>query len=92
MASCPRTSHGVSIFPFTHDFLAEQLGVQRGTITEALAALQDKKLIRYGYREVELVNVRGMEKLSCECFPTVKDAIDDFLRDIKSYPISTSDR
>lgn len=83
---------GVSIFPFTHDFLAEQLGVQRGTITEALAALQNKKLIRYGYREVELVNVRGMEKLSCECFPTVKDAIDDFLRDIKSYPTSTSDR
>jgi hypothetical protein len=28
---------GRSAFPFTHDFLAEQLGVQRATISEALA-------------------------------------------------------
>ena len=83
---------GVSVFPFTHDFLAEQLGVQRGTITEALAALQDKKIIRYAYRQVELRNIRAMEKLSCECFPTVKAAIDDYLRDIKNHTHSTSGR
>lgn len=83
---------GVSVFPFTHDFLAEQLGVQRATISEALASLQDQKIIRYGYRQVELSNERGLEKLSCECFPTVKEAIDDFLRDIKGYTNSTSER
>ena len=76
---------GVSVFPFTHDFLAEQLGVQRATISEALAGLQDRKIVRYGYRQVELSNERALEKLSCECFPTVKEAIDEFLRDIKSY-------
>jgi hypothetical protein len=80
---------GISVFPFTHDFLAEQLGVQRATVSEALGALQDKKMIRYGYREVELTNIRSIEKLSCECFPTVKDAIDDFLRDIKSDAASS---
>ncbi|HEY7532225.1 MAG TPA: Crp/Fnr family transcriptional regulator, partial [Nitrospiraceae bacterium] len=26
---------GASVFPFTHDFLAEQLGVQRATVSEA---------------------------------------------------------
>ena len=77
---------GASVFPFTHDFLAEQLGVQRVTVSESLASLQDRKIIRYGYRQVELTNARAMGKLSCECFPTVKDAIDDYLRDIKSYP------
>jgi DNA-binding transcriptional ArsR family regulator len=41
---------GRSAFPFTHDFLAEQLGVQRATISEALASLQDRKIIRYAYR------------------------------------------
>jgi CRP-like cAMP-binding protein len=81
---------GVSVFPFTHDFLAEQLGVQRATISEALASLQDQQTIRYGYREVELVNARGLEKLSCECFPAVKEAIDDFVRDINSHTNSTS--
>ena len=80
---------GRSLFPFTHDFLAEQLGVQRATISEALAGLQDKKIIRYGYREVELRNVAAIEKLSCECFPAAKAAIDHFLRDIKVHANST---
>ena len=80
---------GRSLFPFTHDFLAEQLGVQRVTISEALAGLQDKKIIRYSYGEVELRNVAAIEKLSCECFPAAKAAIDDFLRDIKDHANST---
>jgi DNA-binding transcriptional regulator YhcF (GntR family) len=83
---------GTSVFPFTHDFLAEQLGVQRATVSEALADLKEKKIIRYGYRQVELSNARAMAKLSCECFPTVKDAIDEFLMDLKSYPNSHPDR
>jgi hypothetical protein len=76
---------GLSVFPFTHDFLAEQLGVQRPTVTETLTALQEKNIIRYGYREIELRNERGMQKRSCECFSAVKTAIDDFLQDIKNF-------
>jgi CRP-like cAMP-binding protein len=79
---------GRSVFPFTHDFLAEQLGVQRVTISDALADLKAKKIIRYGYREVEVCNKRNMEKISCECFPMVREAIDDFLLDLKNYPNS----
>jgi CRP-like cAMP-binding protein len=75
---------GRSVFAFTHDFLAEQLGVQRATVSEALASLHDEKIIRNGYREVELTNVRDLEKVSCECFPSVKDTIDEFLRDLRS--------
>lgn len=76
---------GLSVFPFTHDFLAEQLGVQRPTISEKLTALQEKKIIRYGYREMELRNELAMQKLSCECFSIVKAAIDDFRRDIGNF-------
>jgi hypothetical protein len=39
---------GLTTFPFTHQFLAEQLGLQRGTITEALAGLQERKIVDYG--------------------------------------------
>jgi hypothetical protein len=81
---------GRSVFAFTHDFLAEQLGVQRATISEALASLQEEEIIKYGYREVELNNLRRLGELSCECFPTVKEAIDQFLRDLKSYTNSTT--
>jgi CRP-like cAMP-binding protein len=76
---------GQSVFPFTHDFLAEQLGVQRATISEALAGLQDKKIIKYAYRQVELRNAPGMQRLSCECFPAAMESIDAFLRDIENY-------
>lgn len=76
---------GLSVFPFTHDFLAEQLGAQRPTVTDTLTALQEKNIIRYGYREIELRNERALQKLSCECFPSVKAAIDDFLQDIKNF-------
>jgi hypothetical protein len=79
---------GLSVFPFTHDFLAEQLGVQRPTVSETLTALQEKGIIRYGYREIELLNGRAMQRVSCECFPTVKAAIDDFLLDIKNFSSS----
>jgi DNA-binding transcriptional regulator YhcF (GntR family) len=72
---------GTTMLPFAcryrSVFLAEQLGVQRATISEALAELQDKKMIRHSYRQVVLSNMRALEKLSCECFPTVKATIDD---------------
>jgi len=77
---------GRSAFPFTHDFLAEQLGVQRATISEALASLQDRKIIRYAYRQVELCKVRTMQEVSCECFPRARAAINEFLRDMQTYP------
>jgi DNA-binding transcriptional regulator YhcF (GntR family) len=83
---------GLSLFPFTHDFLAEQLGVQRPTISETLTALQEKNIVRYGYREIELCNEHAMQKLSCECFSTVKTAIDDFLQDIKTFSDSGLNR
>lgn len=76
---------GLTIFPFTHDFLAEQLGVQRVTVTAALSAFQDRGLAKYSYGKVELVDRRAMEKATCECFGLAKQAVHEFLRDIKSY-------
>jgi Crp-like helix-turn-helix protein len=77
---------GLSAFPFTHEILAQQLGVQRATIGEALARLQDRHIIKYVYRQIEICKARTMEKLSCACFPTARAAINEFLRDIQNYP------
>lgn len=79
---------GRSAFPFTHEILAQQLGVQRATISEALARLQDKKIIKQVYRQVEICKVRTMQKLACACFPTARAAINEFLEDIQNYPHS----
>ena len=71
--------------PFTHEFLAEQLGVQRGTVTEALAVLQEKKLVESGYGKVKVLKSTALEKVSCDCFQLAKQAIEEYLEDMKAY-------
>jgi hypothetical protein len=73
------------VFPFTHEFLADQLGSQRVTVSEALSAFQRNDLVRYSYGKVELVNVQKLEHVSCECFDLATQAIDEYLRDIRTY-------
>jgi CRP-like cAMP-binding protein len=76
---------GKMSFPFTHEFLAEQLGSQRATVTEGLADFQKRGLVTYGYGTVELLSVSKMEKVACECFGLAARAIEDYLTDIESY-------
>jgi hypothetical protein len=81
---------GLTSFPFTHEFLAEQLGVQRGTITEALAILQEKKIVEHGYGKVKILKIREMGKVSCGCFKLAKQAVEEYFRDIEAYKRSIS--
>ena len=74
---------GLSSFPFTHDFLAEQLGVQRVTVTQALSSFQEEGIVRYGYGEIHLLNPPAMAKLGCKCFPKVKAIIEQYVRDLR---------
>jgi hypothetical protein len=76
---------GLTTFPFTHEFLAEQLGVQRVTVTEALAVLQEKKLVESGYGKVKVLRTKALAKLSCHCFQSAKEAIEEYLDDLKAY-------
>jgi hypothetical protein len=76
---------GLTTLPFTHDFLAEQLGVQRVTVTNALAAFEKQDVVTYGYGQLKLHNLSGLESVACECFVLAKQAIQEYLTDIKSY-------
>ncbi|HEY5931459.1 MAG TPA: Crp/Fnr family transcriptional regulator [Nitrospira sp.] len=76
---------GDTIFPFTHEFLADQLGSQRVTVTEALSAFQRDELVRYSYGKVELVNIEKLMDVSCECVGLATQAIEHYLADIRSY-------
>lgn len=78
-----RTDH--TVFPFTHEFLAEQLGCQRATITEWLGDFQQKGLVKHGYGSVELLDVPQLRTMTCECFGLAAQAIDEYLKDIESY-------
>jgi CRP-like cAMP-binding protein len=70
--------------PITQDLLAEMLGVQRPTITNAARELERAGLIARGRREVTILDRQGLTKASCECYQLVRMRIAQHLP--KTYP------
>jgi CRP-like cAMP-binding protein len=56
----------------TQNLLAEMLGVQRPTITNAAQELERAGLIARGRRQVTILDRRGLAKASCECYEVVR--------------------
>jgi CRP-like cAMP-binding protein len=57
----------------TQNLLAEMLGVQRPSITNAARELERAGLIERGRREVTIVDRQGLMKASCECYRLVRE-------------------
>jgi CRP-like cAMP-binding protein len=58
--------------PITQNLLAEMLGVQRPTITNAVRELERAGLIERGRRQVTILDRRGLTEASCECYQLVR--------------------
>jgi len=57
--------------PLTHEFLSYMLGVRRPGVTEALQALESQGLIDNGRGAIRIVDRKGLEAASCECYRIV---------------------
>ena len=68
----------------TQHLLAEMLGVQRPTVTNAARELERAGLIVRGRRQVTLLNRQGLLAESCECYQLVRSRIASHLP--KTYP------
>ena len=56
----------------TQSLLAEMLGVQRPTITNAIREFERAGLIEHGRRQVTILDRPGLTKASCECYQLVR--------------------
>src|ERR1700674_1692383 len=70
--------------PITQNLLAEMLGVQRPTITNAAEALERAGLIERGRRQVTILDRHGLTEASCECYQLVRARLAFHLP--KTYP------
>jgi CRP-like cAMP-binding protein len=68
-------------FVLTQEFLAMMLGVQRTGVTAAAGALQREGLIRYKRGQVTILDRRGLQKGSCECYGVSKAEFDRLLNE-----------
>jgi CRP-like cAMP-binding protein len=70
---------GAAEFPLTQEFLSYMLGVRREGVSKAASALQAAKLIRYSRGMITVLNRRGLEAKSCQCYEIIKAETDAYL-------------
>ena len=66
----------------TQELIANMLGVRREGVTEAALKLQSAGLIRYSRGHISVLDRKGLEKRSCECYAVVKKEYDRLLPDL----------
>jgi CRP-like cAMP-binding protein len=61
------------VMPISQNLLAEMLGVQRPTITHAVAELEGSSLIQHGRQQITILDRRGLIETSCECYRLIRE-------------------
>jgi CRP-like cAMP-binding protein len=67
-----RDRYQADTLPLTQDFISMMLGVRRTTVSLAAHALQKAGLIRYRRGKIEIIDRAALEKVSCECYASVR--------------------
>jgi CRP-like cAMP-binding protein len=70
--------NGGRVLPLSQEYMADMLGASRTTVTAVAGHFQDKNLIRYSRGKIDLIDLKGLEALACECYRVVRDHLSDY--------------
>jgi CRP-like cAMP-binding protein len=71
----------VSLLPLTQDALALMIGIKRNTASASAHALQDAGVIKYSRGKIQILDLDGLKKLTCECYKAVAIQYNRLLHD-----------
>src|SRR5262245_50937427 len=66
-------------FPLTQEFLSHMLGVRRATVNVATGMLKKAGFIKYVRGMITVIDRRGLESASCECYQDIIRLYDSLL-------------
>jgi CRP-like cAMP-binding protein len=66
-------------FQLSHEFLAIMLGVRRQSVTVVAGTLQAAGLMTYKHGQVRILDRKGLEAASCECYALIRAKFDALL-------------
>jgi len=83
LARCLLHTHDLSggdkLF-LTQELLAQMIGARRNSVSLVANTLQQANFIQYSRGHIEITNLDGLIKTSCECYATVKAQYERLLR------------
>jgi CRP-like cAMP-binding protein len=65
--------------PLTQEFLAQMIGVRRNAISIVAHAFQQAGIVSYSRGHIEITDIDGLRKISCECYAEVRTQCDRLL-------------
>jgi CRP-like cAMP-binding protein len=68
----------------TQEFISNMLGGRRESVTVAAGHLQDAGLILYFRGQISILDRKGLEATTCECYGIVKEEFDRLFRALAS--------
>jgi len=82
LARCLLQAHDLSggdKLLLTQEALAQMIGARRNSVSLVANTLQEARFIHYSRGHIEITNLDGLAKTSCECYATVKAHYDRLL-------------
>lgn len=74
-------------FLLTHDFISQMLGVRRASVTDTLADLQRRGMIRTTRSMVAITDRVALERTACECYRIIRAAEERMLEGKDSHSV-----